>query len=176
MDYRAVTALALRLTGVAVLVQITPSASAAFIGLIQIGATSPRQALMLAAFSTLIPLVVGLALIWFPARLGSLVTGSTALVEADLDSDRLGHVALVAVGVYFFATGIFDFVYYGSKLWMFEAWVRKREYSDDVSPPSYDVAGIITGAARLVIGAVLAFKARTFASWILRIRETRPKS
>ncbi len=175
MDYRAVTTLALRLTGIAVLVKILPYASSAFIGILNAGATSPRQALWMTWLSTVIPLLVGLALIWFPARLSSLVVGSAPAVDAGEDSDRLGEAALLAVGVYFFGTGIFDLVYYTSRIWLFEVWARKHEYAEDVSIPTSDIAGLIAGVARVTIGAILGFKARTLYGWIRRVRDTRPK-
>jgi hypothetical protein len=175
MDYRAVTTLALRLTGIAVLVKVLPYASTNFIGLMNAGAQTPRQALWMTSLALVILVLVGLALIWFPARLSSLVVGSAPAVDAGETSDRLGEIALLVVGVYLFATGVLDLVYYVSKLWLFEAWVRKREYAEDVSIPSYDFAGLITGVARLLIGAILAFKSRTLYGWILRVRDTRPK-
>src|SRR5690349_8630333 len=108
MNYRAVTTLALRLTGVAVLVEILPSTSATIVALILRHSTSAREALVLAAFSAVIPLLVGLALIWFPERLSSVMVGSAPVVEDDTNADRLGEVAMIVVGVYLFATGIFD--------------------------------------------------------------------
>jgi len=176
MNYRAITTLALRLTGIAVLVKILPYASTTFVALARNGAESPRQALLLTTLAVTIPLIAGLALIYFPARLSSLVVGSGAAPEADDQSDRLGDVAMIAVGVYFCAAGIFDLIYYFSRYWLFDALVRKGETSLEVSILPHDFAGLITAVFQIAVGAILALKANSIYRWILRVRETRPKA
>jgi hypothetical protein len=173
MNHRALTTLALRLTGVAVLVKILPYASTTFIALIRIGASTPNQAMMLTAFAVIIPLVVGLALIYFPASLTTMIAGASTAAEDEEIGDRLGQIAAIVIGIYFLATGVFDLVYLASRHWLFNAVMHR----DDLDPEltSLDFASLVTAAVQLVAGAILAFKAQTLYRWISRVRETRPK-
>jgi hypothetical protein len=57
VDYRTLTTIALRLTGVAVLVKTVPYAVPAFLSLFRNGASSRREALLLTAFAMAIPLL-----------------------------------------------------------------------------------------------------------------------
>lgn len=100
MDYRTITAYALRLTGVIILVMTVPYAPSAFMQCFHAGSSSLRESLLLTAFAQLIPILVGLALAYFPARLSSLVAGSSPEPQADEMSEPFGEIAVIAVGIY----------------------------------------------------------------------------
>ena len=176
MNYRAVTTVTLRLTGVAVLISTLSHSPVLFATLFRRGASSAREALLVMAMAEVVPLLVGLALIYFPARLTSLVVGTASEEGADDQIEGLGQVAAIALGIYFFASGFFDLVYYFSKYWVYRLQMPKDEWSDPVPIYPHDVAGAVSAVVQLIAGSILALKARTLYRWIRRIRETRPKS
>lgn len=65
-------------------------------------------------------------------------------------------------------------IYYLSKYWLYSRLIADDEAG---SPPIFqdDFAGMVSVSVQIVVGAILAMKARTLCRWILRVRETRPK-
>jgi hypothetical protein len=180
MDYRSLTTVALRFTGIAVLINTISRAPATYLTIFRGGQMSAREAMLVLLFTEMLPLVIGLALIYFPARVGAAVFVSGPVPEQlepnpDGPARRLGEIAAIVTGLYFFAAGCFDLIFSASKLWLDHAAIVRDNLSDVSWLPSRDVAALITAGFEILAGAILAVKAGTFFGWLLKARETGPK-
>jgi hypothetical protein len=85
MDYKSLTSLVLRLTGVIIVVSSVTSTPRTFIGLVylrSVEATGNMEIWLLAAVASAFPLLVGLLLIYFPATVTNrMVSAGTATID-----------------------------------------------------------------------------------------------
>jgi hypothetical protein len=85
MDYKSLTSLVLRLTGVIIVVSSVTSTPRTFIGLVylrSVEATGNMEIWLLAAVASAFPLLVGLLLIYFPATVANrMISAGTATID-----------------------------------------------------------------------------------------------
>jgi len=174
MDYRAIIALSLRLTGVIILIHTVPYAPQSFFSLATM--TTYREAMLLTAMAQLIPILVGFALVYFPGRIGELLISTPAPQEQSAFTERLGEVAFLAVGIYLFASGILDGAYLAAKYWLYTVMVEKQEWESASSILQEDFAILISAVLQCLVGFLMAFTARGLYGFVRAMRETKPKA
>jgi hypothetical protein len=185
MDYRSLTSLLLRLTGIIMMVGPAVWVPRAFLELLSLAraggtvdlAAVNLQTWLLTAVAASFPMVIGLLLIYFPATVANRViardtdaAGRHAGVHGDVGQDlrHLEEVGFSILGLYFVATAMFDAVYWCAKLRLYpalfdEPYVRRvmldREF-----------AGIVATGAQFVAGLALLLSGRGVAGIVRRLR------
>ncbi len=173
MDYRTITSLMLRLAGVFILVQLVTSVPQAITNLLRFGGQEivGVDALWLSAVALVLPLVIGLMLVYFP----STVANRVVRVEEPVDTGKLAEsllpVALACLGVYFVCAALFDGVYYLSRMWLYYAVVDKLRWTGPAPALTPgDFAGIASTLAQFVIGLALALGPKGLRKLVTRMR------
>ena len=127
--------------------------------------------LLVAAVSILIPVLLGVFLIYFPATTGRILR-LPGDAPAESDIAPLQRVAFGTIGLWLALTALLDGVYVFSKLQLY------RRFVEDM--PSYgrapailpdDFATLITAAVQLCFGMWLLFGNRGLANVLHRVRK-----
>jgi hypothetical protein len=175
MDYRSITAMALRLSGVLILVNTVPSVPSFVYGFVSDDRASTGSAALLSMVSVAIPLIIALALIYFPSRVSKSLQGVEPSAEQRESTARIGEIAFISLGIYLVASALFDSAYYVVKIWLLHRDAAEHDFQERV-PLAYDtIAGLVSCGLQVVIGLVLMFSARGLYGLIRRLRDTRSK-
>jgi hypothetical protein len=169
MDYKSLTSLLLRLTGVIILVAAILAAPRIFIGLYLQNASGGVNAetwLLTTAASTF-PILVGLLLIYFPATVSNRIVSGDGQIA---DTQRLEQIAFSILGLYFVSMAAFDAVYWYAKLRLYA--VIFPFGLNDRGPwlANNDFAGIASTCAQFVVGILLLLSGRGLANLLHRLR------
>lgn len=177
MDYRSLTSLLLRLTGVVIMAASAVSVPGTFVSLYlrDVGGGGVNaETWLLTAIAATFPIVIGLLLIYFPARVANkLVAGDGEAADAQrLDAQHLEQIAFSILGLYFIAMAMFDAVY----------WCAKRASTPFILVDlglsarrpllllDRDFAGVVQTGVQFVIGVLLLFGGRGLANLLRRLR------
>ncbi len=130
MDYISLTSLLLRLTGVVIMAASAVSVPGTFVSLYlrDVGGGGVNaETWLLTAIAATFPIVIGLLLIYFPARVANkLVAGDGEAADAQrLDAQHLEQIAFSILGLYFIAMAMFDAVYWCAKLRLYPIYPRR---------------------------------------------------
>jgi len=123
-------------------------------------------------FSVGIPLLLGIALIYFP---GAVTTGvlriqPPAAPESN-DTHLLERVAIAALGLWFAVQGVLDGVHAFSRWHLYRRFVEEQ-YPGATGPAigTQEFAGLITAVLQLVVGLWLLLGSRGLANALARLR------
>jgi hypothetical protein len=182
MDYKSLTSLLLRLTGVIMMVTSAIYVPHTFVNLVFRNPWNGDSGVnvetwLLTAVAATFPIVIGLLLIYFPARIANRIvySGGEAADTPRLEQDaqRLEQIAFSVLGLYFVAMAMFDGVYWYTKLRLYPV------IFPDSGPSGhelflfhdYDFAGIVRTGTVFVAGmALLLGGGRGLANLFRRLR------
>jgi hypothetical protein len=122
MDYKSLTSLLLRLTGVIMMVTSAIYVPHTFIRLMfsNPDGSVNAETWLLTAVAATFPIVIGLLLIYFPARIANrIVYGEGEAADTprlERDAQRLEQIAFSVLGLYFVATAMFDAIHLYARL------------------------------------------------------------
>jgi hypothetical protein len=184
MDYKSLTSLLLRLTGVIMMVTSAIYVPVTFIGLAQLGLVFKYadrgvivETWLLTAVAATFPIVIGLLLIYFPARIANRIVYSEGEAadtpRLEQDAQRLEQIAFSILGLYFVAMAMFDGVYWYTKLRLYPFIFLDLGLSDHELFLAHDVdfAGIVRTGTQFVAGmALLLGGGRGLANLFRRLR------
>jgi hypothetical protein len=114
VDYKSLTSLLLRLTGIIIIVSSANYVPHTFLSLYLRNASGDVNAetWLLTAIAATFPIVIGLLLIYFPARVANrIVYGEGEAADTsrlERDAQRLEQIAFSVLGLYFVAMAMFD--------------------------------------------------------------------
>ena len=169
MDYKSLTSLILRLTGVIIIVTATTAMPHTFISLHgRNPAESPDvAALVLTIVASGFPILIGLLLIYFPATIANKIVAAGG---ESVDMLILQQVAFSVLGLYFVSLAVFDAIYWLAKLRIYFAVYSELTYALPFRLNPQDFAGIAATCAQFVAGIVLMFGGRGLANLVHRLR------
>lgn len=121
-----------------------------------------------AALTLTLPIVLGLILWFFPAKVTNKIVFGEKLAGERFGVRDFERVALTVVGTWLVVYGIADLIYTISSMVVTER--IYREYTNAESPLRQYVPGIITNAAKVVLGVGLALGAKGIARLMDRAR------
>jgi len=169
MDYKSLTSLMLRLTGVIIVVSAVTAMPRTFINLhVRNPLESPDvAALLLTMAASGLPILVGLLLIYFPATVANKIVSAGG---ESADTVILQQLAFSVLGLYFASLAVFDAVYWLAKLRIYFALYNELNYGRPFPLSPEDFAGIATTCAQFVAGLLLLFGGRGLANLVHRLR------
>jgi hypothetical protein len=126
------------------------------------GEQSFINAWMQAAAVVTLPIVLGLVLWFFPATVVNKIVAGPKLTEG-LQIHHFERVALTVLGVWLVAYGIVDVIHYVTSFFSV-----RQQFPD--FPGSRFWLGILTPAAKLLVGAGMAIGAKGVVRLIARVR------
>ena len=178
MDYRSISALALRLAGVFILVSGIAGLPNTFVNLYVFAARDALSPSVLPVLlQTLIAvsgaLIIGLLLVFFPSIVANRVVNAEAVEkEGSVGYRELQALGFSVLGLYFVAIGFFDGVYW---------FARGRIYYEAISeaaaafprPPALapdEFGGLVSSALHVLGGFCLLFGARGISRLVQKVR------
>ncbi len=124
-----------------------------------------------ALFSIGIPLLLGLALIYFPGTVSTTVLRIEPAAEESKERPLLERVAIAALGLWFAVQALLDGVH------VFSRWHLYRRFVEDQYPGAtgpvigpQEFAGLITAVLQFAIGLWLLLGSRGLANALSRLR------
>jgi len=173
MDYKSLTSLMLRLAGVFIVVSAITSAPQTFVTLLYSSGGAQlvdTWALAAAGFAVFaIPFLVGLLLIYFPARIANRMLSGAGAETAD--ALVLQQVAFSTLGLYFVTVAAYETFYWWAKLRIYFAVFEEMNFSGLPRRLSEtDFAGMMSTGAQFIAGAVLLLGGRGIANLFHRLR------
>jgi hypothetical protein len=181
MDYRLLTSLVLRLTGVFIIVSAVTAAPRSFLSLLQLQFQLQRRVgteavdiwplLGAAATAFAIPFLVGLLLVYFRApNANRMVSASTETAGLLL----LQQVAFSVLGLYLMTMAAFDAVYWWAKLQIYSAVYEEAKPSGPFRLTEDDFASIVSTGEQFIGGMAVMLGGRGIANLLHRLRTQPP--
>jgi hypothetical protein len=169
MDYKSLTSLMLRLTGVIIVVSEVTVMPRTFINL---HARNPLEspdvaALLLTIVASGLPILIGLLLIYFPAAVANKIVSAGG---ESVDRLNLQQLAFSVLGLYFVSLAVFDAVYWLAKLRIYFVVYNELNFGQPFRLTPEDFAGIAATCAQFVAGLLLLFGGRGLANLVHRLR------
>jgi hypothetical protein len=155
MDYKSLTMLSLRLTGVFIMVTVVTAVPNTFLSLYSWANGAVGIALLLIATMAGFPILVGLFLIYYPGTIANRVVSGGAEPAGAL---QLQQVAFSVLGLYFATHALIEGVYWVALL-------------PSLTINVLDYARFASTAAMFVAGVLLLFGGRGLANFIHRLRD-----
>jgi hypothetical protein len=149
MDYKSLTLLSPRLTGVIILVVTVTAWPSTFVSL-YILSNGVGWALPLTIVVSGFPILAGLLLIYFPGTIANRMISGGAEITGPLPFQQVGFSVL---GLYFLTTAAADAVY----------WIAALQFGMNA-----DFARLASTAVRLVAGTFLMFGGVVSPAWFIR--------
>jgi hypothetical protein len=170
MDYKSLTSLVLRLTGVIIIVSSVTSTPRTFIALLYrrgVEATDNVEIWLVAVIASAFPFLVGLLLIYFPTTVANkMVSAGTATIDTLL----LQQVAFSVLGLYFVTVAAYDAVYWWAKLRLYFAIYNELNFGRPDRLTNLDFAGLVATGAQFIAGVILLLGRRGLANLFQRLR------
>ena len=168
MDYKSLTLLLLRLTGVIIMVWAITAAPHTFVLLhLSAGVNTDSAPWLLTIVASALPILVGLLLVYFP---GTIANKIVAPGTESIDILNLQQLAFSVLGLYFISLAVFDAVYWLAKLRIYFAVYSELNYGRPDRLLPNDFAGIASTCVQFVSGLVLLFGGRRLANLVHRLR------
>ncbi len=173
MDHRTLSNLIIRLAGLIVLINALLAIPGTIVELA--GTPYPDQLIgpaIFAGVAALLPLVAGLAMVWFPGTISNRIIGVRGgeVIDSD-DSLGLQQTAVSILGLYFIAVSLIDAVYWVARARLYALLVAAPPVN--LNAPALlreDFAGMVATAAQLLIGLGLVLGSRGLARLLARLR------
>lgn len=176
MDFRSLTSLLLRLTGVLMIVGPAVSVPHTFVQLLMLASANGAadltvvslQTWLLTALAAAFPMIIGAFLLYFPATVANgIVAGITD--DGAQDARYLTEIAFSILGLYFLATAMFDATYWCAKLRLYPALFEPLSTSRP-QIPDRDFAGMVSTGVQFVAGLALLLHGCRLADIVRRLR------
>ncbi|MGB8399783.1 hypothetical protein [Bradyrhizobium sp.] len=168
MDYKSLTSLMLRMTGVVIMVWVISATPQTFVTFYFMkGATPDTAAWLLAIVAPGFSVLVGLLLIYFPATIANKIVSAGA---ESLDTLKLQQLAFSVLGLYFVSVAVFDMIYWLARLRIYFAVFNDLNYGQPFRLTPEDFAGIASSCAQLTAGVLLLFGGHGLANIIHKLR------
>jgi hypothetical protein len=180
MDYRSLTALAIRLAGVLILVSGIAQIPNTFVNLyVYAGRDALSPAIFPIIFATITaasgPLIIGVLIIYFPSLVVNRVLNVDSLgPEGSVQYRDLQALAFSVLGLYFFSSGIFDAAYWIGKGRIYFHLVEAAALGFP-RPPAMgpdEVGGLFAAGLQILAGLGLFFGGRGLVRLLQRARGT----
>lgn len=122
-------------------------------------------ALVQAAATLTLPIVLGLLLWFFPATVTNKIVSGEKLSGARFGVSEFERVALTVLGVWLVAYGVTDLIYDLVTLYLVQ-----KQYPDMPQYPPRTYAGVAASTAKILIGVGLALGAKGISRLVNRMR------
>ncbi|MBD9393270.1 hypothetical protein [Acidovorax sp. ACV01] len=158
MDHRSLSRLLLRIAGVVVVVATLTSVPKSIVTLVvAAGQDADVSPLMTAVVASLVPLLIGLALIWLPGTVANWLVDDTVTDKSESDTAaNLQAIALSVLGFYFVASALFDAVFWVARIRLYAAVIASNEAFAGMPPLMPDDFGsMVATGAQAVVGVLL---------------------
>lgn len=174
MDHRSLSNLLIRLAGVIIIISSVLAIPHTVVSLATTGSPgdSLTSAIIMAGVSTLLPALIGLGLLWFPGTVTNRVIceakGDTSITT---DPVNLQQLVFSALGMYFFASSLFDAVYWLSRLKLYYAALDvlpSFQKAPFILPD--DFAGMMSTATEFIVGIYLLFGSKGISNLVAKLR------
>lgn len=134
-----------------------------------------RDVVAMAFAPPAIAALIGLLMFWGAGRIADrlLVAPAPPGQSGGLDLRGIEEIVIAALGLYLVATGIADAVYYWGKVGLYHRMVTENTFPMPVILEG-DFGGILSTAARLLIGAMLFLLSRGIVAIRRRLLSLRP--
>ena len=183
MDFRALSTLALRISGVFILVNTISTVPRDFIGFITTNAGannvleySLNQILLIHLFSVIIPSVISLFLVFLPSKITNVLISETETqLSQKADFELFQQALLSALGVYFIASACFDAAGIFARVRIFAAFVAKDEFmrnamTQPIAPQ--DFGAIAYTLVQFIAGILLVIGNKGLSHKLAKLRGT----
>src|SRR5262245_34910547 len=173
MDYKSLSALLLRVAGVIILVSAVGTIPSTFVKLYDAkSATADVMVSWLLTVSAVgVPILVGLALIYFPMMITNQLLHTEG--ESTIDLSRLEQLAFSVLGVYFVANALLDGFHWIAELRLYFVFYEEMAPVQPFRLPPRSFADIAASCLQLIIGLFLLFGGPGLASLVQRLRGPR---
>jgi len=175
MDHRALAALIIRVAGLLIVVSaITTYATYSFAPFFLGDTTQKVEILLTSAFvSVVIPVALGLVLVYFPGTITTRVLRIEGL-ESGSESDvkALQRVAFAAIGLWLTLYAVIDAVSIYSKVRLYHRFFADMPtYSRPPAWSSDDFGGLVASGLQLIIGLCLLIGNRGIVNVLTRLQK-----
>jgi hypothetical protein len=164
MDYRSLTKLFVKIGGMLIILYAFNQASASFslAGSLYAKEGILMNALVVGVLPVLFPLVLGIALFYFPATVANrvLIDDVKPNEAARLPIDRVEEAALVLLSVYILVHSLGDIVYGLSRVKFYYVFVDSQGFPGAPAIMPEDFAQIVAAVFQVVVSLFLFFGAR----------------
>jgi len=179
MNYSSMTSLALRVTGVIILVNVFSGVPKGILELIRLSEQAnnstytPAMLIALSAASIALPGVLGLLFVIFPTKISEIIVDRKENETQTANHETLQLIILSALGAYFTATALFDSVYILAKLRLYFSFIENSEVMRNAPKllPE-DFASIVSTLCQLLIGLFLLLGSKGLSRGIIMLRGT----
>ncbi|HEU5178090.1 MAG TPA: hypothetical protein VFU24_11620 [Burkholderiales bacterium] len=175
MEHRALASLILRIAGLLLVVTTVANAAKSFAPLFYAG--NPDKVgiglLLLAGFVTVvIPILLGIVLIYFPRAMTTRVLRVEGLESGDASNTAaLQRVAFAVTGMWLAAYAVIDSVYTYARVRLYYRFLEEMpSYARPPSISADDFAALVSSALQLVIGLWLLIGNRGIVNALSRLR------
>lgn len=175
MEHRALAALIIRIAGLIVIVSAITYTAKSF-GPFFVADTGQKLSAALVLVSVLIslviPVVLGLLLVYFPSALTTRVLKIEGLeTGSESDTKAIERVAFAAIGLWLTLYAVIDAVYFFAKAHLFFRFFEDmRAYAKPPLISAEDFGGLVSSAVQLLMGLWLLIGNRGLANVLARLR------
>ncbi|WP_395678159.1 hypothetical protein [Inquilinus sp.] len=176
MPLRDIARLAIKIAGLIIIVVAVTDVPHLLAGMLPLQPPMTVRDVVAMAFTPpAIAALIGLLMVWGAGRIADRLLAGPAAPAQDggLDLRGVEEVAIAAIGLYFVATGIADAVYYWGKIGLYHRFITENALAMPVILEA-DFGGILSAAARVVIGALLFLLSRGVVAMRRRLLSLRP--
>ncbi|TMH37945.1 MAG: hypothetical protein E6H56_16605 [Betaproteobacteria bacterium] len=175
MDHRALAALIIRVAGLLVIVSAITYATKSF-GPFFVADTVQKvgvELLLASAFvSVVIPIALGLVLVYFPGMITTRVLRIEGLESgSESDTKALQRVAFTTIGLWLTLYAVIDAVYFYSRARLYFRFFQDMPAYSKLPPLSPDdFGGLLASGLQLIIGLWLLIGNRAIVNVLTRLR------
>lgn len=160
MDHHALSRLLLRIAGLVVIVATLTSVPKSIVTLVvAAGQDANSSPLLTAMIASLVPLLIGVALVWLPGTVANRLVDDTHASSGPGDTTAsLQGIALSVLGFYFVAQALFDTVFWVARIKLYSAVIDSNgAFAGTPSVMPDDFAGMVATGVQALFGVVLLF-------------------
>lgn len=173
MDHHALSRLLLRIAGVVVLVATLTAVPKSIVTLVvAAGQEANASPLITAIIASLVPLMIGMALVWLPGTVANRLVDSTSTGNSQVDAAAsLQAVALSVIGFYFFASSLFDAVFWVARIKLYSAVMESSEaFAGAPAVMPDDFAGMVATGVQALAGVLLLLGSKGVGRVLVKAR------
>ena len=173
MDHHALSRLLLRIAGVVVIVATLTAVPKSIVTLVvAAGQETNASPLITAIIASLVPLMIGMALVWLPGTVANRLVDSTPTGNSQVDAAAsLQAVALSIIGFYFFASSLFDAVFWVARIKLYSAVMGSSEaFAGAPAVMPDDFAGMVATGVQALAGVLLLLGSKGVGRLLVKAR------
>lgn len=173
MDHHALSRLLLRIAGVVVIVATLTTVPKSIVALVvAAGQDANASPLLTAMIASLVPLLIGIALVWLPGTVANRLVDDTPTRNSQGDTSAgLQAVALSIVGFYFLASSLFDAVFWVARIKLYSAVIETSEaFAGAPAIMPDDFAGMVATVVQALAGILLLLGSKSIGRMLVKAR------